>query len=156
MRSQKPHERTRWCKTSTEELFRSRQVLNGEPGKSSLNEVALGLEWIEYVRFCYVLGTVTQSCPTLRDPMDCSPLGSSIHGISRQEYWSGLPCPLPGDLPDPGIELVSPVTPALQADSLSLSHRESPKTTEYLHAKEWIWNPILRLSKNDQRPKSKR
>ena len=35
--------------------------------------------------------------------------------FSRQEYWSGLPFPSPGDLPDPGIE---PVSPALQADSL--------------------------------------
>ena len=38
---------------------------------------------------------VTQSCPTLRDPMDCSPPGSSIMGFSRQEYWSGLPSPSP-------------------------------------------------------------
>ena len=36
-------------------------------------------------------------------------------GFSRQEYWSGLPCPLPEDLPSPGIE---PRSPALQADSL--------------------------------------
>ena len=36
-------------------------------------------------------------------------------GFSRQEYWSGLPCPPPGDLPDPGVE---PRSPALQADSL--------------------------------------
>ena len=36
-------------------------------------------------------------------------------GFSRQEYWSGLPCPPPGDLPDPGIE---PASPALQVDSL--------------------------------------
>ena len=34
---------------------------------------------------------VTQSCLTLCDPMDCSPPGSSVHGISQQEYWSGLP-----------------------------------------------------------------
>ena len=40
-------------------------------------------------------------------------------GFSRQEYWSGLPCSSPGDLPDPGIEPASPVSPALQADSLS-------------------------------------
>ena len=33
---------------------------------------------------------VTQSCPTLSDLMDCSPPGSSIHGFSRQEYWSGV------------------------------------------------------------------
>ena len=39
-------------------------------------------------------------------------------GFSRQEYWSGLLCPPPGDLPDPGIEPTSPVSPALQADSL--------------------------------------
>ena len=33
-------------------------------------------------------------------------------GFSRQEYWSGLPCPPPGDLPNPGIEPVSPMSPA--------------------------------------------
>ena len=44
-------------------------------------------------------------------------------GFSLQEYWSGLPFPPPGDLPDPGIE---PGSPALQADSLPLSHQGSP------------------------------
>ena len=39
-------------------------------------------------------------------------------GFSRQEYWSGLPFPSPGDLPDPRIEPTSPLSPALQADSL--------------------------------------
>ena len=58
---------------------------------------------------------VAQSCPTLCDSMDCSPPGSSIHGILRQEYWSGLPFPSPGDLPNPGIE---PRSPTLQADNL--------------------------------------
>ena len=47
-------------------------------------------------------------------------------GFSRQEYWSGLPCPPPGELPDPGIEPSSPVAPSLQADSLPLSHQGSP------------------------------
>ena len=47
-------------------------------------------------------------------------------GFSRQDYLNGLPCPPPGDLPDPGIEPVSPVTPALQVDSLLLSQRGSP------------------------------
>ena len=42
-------------------------------------------------------------------------------GFSRQEYWSGLPFPPPRDLSDPGIELMSPVSPTLQADSLPLS-----------------------------------
>ena len=48
-------------------------------------------------------------------------------GFSRQEYWSGLPCLPPGDRSHPGIELASPVAPALQVDSLPLSHRRSQK-----------------------------
>ena len=43
-------------------------------------------------------------------------------GLSQQKYWNGLPFPSPGDLPNPGIELTSP---ALQADYLLLSYRES-------------------------------
>ena len=39
-------------------------------------------------------------------------------GFSRQEYWGGLPFPFPGDLPNPGIKLASPVSLALQTDSL--------------------------------------
>ena len=58
---------------------------------------------------------VAQLCPSLCDPMDYRLPGSSIRGIFRQEYWSGLPFPSPGDLPNPGIE---PGSPALQVDSL--------------------------------------
>ena len=53
--------------------------------------------------------------------MDYKLPGSSVHGdsgFSRQEYWSGLPCPPPVDPPYLGIELVSPASLALQADSL--------------------------------------
>ena len=61
--------------------------------------------------------SLTQSYLTLCDPMDCSlacqaPLSMEF---SRKEYWSGLPFPSPGDLPDPGIKHRSP---ALQADAL--------------------------------------
>ena len=52
--------------------------------------------------------------------------------FSRQEYWSGLPFPPPGDLPDPGMEPATPVSYVLQADSSSLSHQGSPKH-ESLH-----------------------
>ena len=45
-----------------------------------------------------------QSCLTLCDLMDGRAPGSSVMGFSRQEYWSGLPCPPPGDLPHSGIE----------------------------------------------------
>ena len=91
---------------------------------------------------------VAQSC-RLCDPMDCSLPGSSVHGIlqarilewvampswtaarqaplsmgfSRQEYWSGLPFPSPGNFPDPGIEHTSPT---LQLDFLPLSLQGSP------------------------------
>ena len=50
----------------------------------------------------------------LENPMDCSPPDSSVHGFSRQDYWSGLSFPSPGDIPDPGIK---PWSPELQADS---------------------------------------
>ena len=46
--------------------------------------------------------------------------------FSRQKYWSGLPCPPPGDHPNPGIKLAPPVAPALKVDSLSLGYQESP------------------------------
>ena len=58
---------------------------------------------------------VTQSCLTLCIPMDCSPLGSSVHGISQARILGGLPFPSPGNLPDPEIE---PRFPTLQEDSL--------------------------------------
>ena len=54
-----------------------------------------------------------QSCPTLCDPMDCSPPAPLSMGFSRQEYWSGLPCLPPEDLPDPGIEPACLTSPAL-------------------------------------------
>ena len=72
--------------------------------------------------------TCAQSRLILWDPMDCSPQGSFIHGILQaQEYWSGLPFPPPGDLPESGIEPTSPMSPALQADSLPLGHLGSPQ-----------------------------
>ena len=59
--------------------------------------------------FCGGCCLVAKLCRTLCDPMDCSPPGSSMSmGFPRQEYWSGLPLPSPGDLPDWGIEPASP------------------------------------------------
>ena len=68
-----------------------------------------------YSSICEGESEVAQSCLTLCDPMD-----SSLHqappsmGFSRQEYWSGLPFPSLGDLPDPGIK---PRSITLQADA---------------------------------------
>ena len=52
---------------------------------------------------------VTQPCPTLFDPMDCSPLGSPVHRISQARILEPFPpFPPPGDLANPGIKSVSP------------------------------------------------
>ena len=63
-----------------------------------------------------------QSCPTLCDPMDCSLLGSSVHGILQARILEWVGMTPPGDLPNPGIE---PASHALQAYSLLLSHQGS-------------------------------
>ena len=75
-------------------------------------------------RFCSLVAWL---CPTLCDPMDCTHQAPLSMEFSRQEYWSGLPCPPAGDLPNPGIK---PRSPALQADSLS--HQESPRILEWV------------------------
>ena len=59
--------------------------------------------------------------------MDCSPPGFSVHGVFQAIILSGLPVPPPGDLPDPGIE---PVSPSPQVDSLLLKNREAPATKQ--------------------------
>ena len=67
---------------------------------------------------------VAQMGPLLCGPMECSPPGSSVHGIfSRQEHWSGVPFPPPGDLPNPGINprIMSFVSPALASGFFTTS-----------------------------------
>ena len=59
-----------------------------------------------------------QSFRTLCDPMDCSPPGSSVHGILQARILEWVVMPSSGDLPDPRIKLVSPMSPALQEDFL--------------------------------------
>ena len=55
-------------------------------------------------------------------------------GFSRQEYWSGLPCPLPGDLPNPGIEPESLMSPALASEFFTTSAtREALKSVIHRH-----------------------
>ena len=57
--------------------------------------------------YLYIPAICPQLCPTLCDPRGCSLPGSSVT-FSRQEYWSGLPFPFPGDLPHPGVKPMSP------------------------------------------------
>ena len=87
---------------------------------------------------------------------DCATLWTVAHqaslsmGFSRQEYWSGLPCPPPGDLPDPGIELAFLMFPALAGRFFTTSttweaqirHRQQNKGTrnssgEYFFLQEY-------------------
>ena len=79
--------------------------LKGLPVKSGRQCVNKHL--IHVIKCCAELCLITQSCPKV-----CT---QGLWGFSRQEYWSGLPCPPPGNLPNPGIE---PRSPTLQADSL--------------------------------------
>ena len=66
-------------------------------------------------------------------------------GFSRQEYWSGLPFPAPGDLPDPGIE---PRFPALQADTLTSEPPGKPKLSLILRWTVCPSEPKLRWTSN--------
>ena len=70
-------------------------------------------------------------CLRLHNTVDCRPQGRAplSLGFSRQEYWSELPCPPPADLPDPGIEPASLMSPALRADSLPLAPPRKPAYT---------------------------
>ena len=85
-----------------------------------------------------MLCLVAQLCLTLCHPIDCSMPGSSMWGFSRQEYWRGLPCPLPRDLPNPGIK---PRSPTLQAYSLLSESPGKPKNTGVgsLPLLQWIF-----------------
>ena len=66
---------------------------------------------------------VTQSYPTLRDPVDCSPPGSFVHGILQARILEWVAFPSPGDLLNPGVE---PRSLTLQADSLPAEPQGKP------------------------------
>ena len=70
---------------------------------------------------------VAQLCPTLCDPVDCSPPGSSIHGILQARVLEWAAISFSRDLPDPGIE---PRSPALQADALTSEPPGKPNRSE--------------------------
>ena len=66
----------------------------------------------------------TELCPTLCNPQTVACQAPLSRGFSRQEHWTGLPFPSPGDPPNPGIE---PGSPALQADSSPSEPAGKPK-----------------------------
>ena len=81
---------------------------NGKAGR-----LASGVVEAEFTAFTCAGGgdgLVAKSCPTLSTPWTVAHQTPLSMGFSRQEYGSGLPFPSPGDFPDPGIELSSPVS----------------------------------------------
>ena len=80
--------------------------------------------------------------------MDCSPQASSVHEIIPAKYWSGLPFPPPGDLPNPGIKPKSPASPALAGRFFTTEPLGKPKLVykealiRYLAFGEGNGNPL--------------
>ena len=72
-------------------------------------------------------GAVSKASLTLVTPWTVAHQAPLCVGFSRQKYWSGLPVPFPGDLPNPGIESRSP---SLQADSLPAEPQGNPRLIE--------------------------
>ena len=88
-----------------------------------------------------------KSCPTIAIPWTIAHQDPLSMGFPRQEYWSGLPFPSPGELPDPGIE---PRSPALQADALPTELCGKPvyaihqhKSATGIHMSSPSWTSLL-------------
>ena len=101
--------------------------------KSSGNGRAYCLPWtwicVHAQSFCWVQLSVTPGIVAHQAPLSM--------GFSRQENWSGLPCPPPGDFSDPGVEPKSPVSPALQVDSLPPEPLGKTESRQFLLNDVW-------------------
>ena len=90
-------------------------------------------------------GLVTELYLTFVTPWTVAHQAPLSMGFSRQECWSGLPFPSPGDLLDPRIQ---PTSPALQVYSLPLSHQESPWKIIRTQLIDTAFNPALGTGKS--------
>ena len=113
----------------------------------------------------------TKGCLHLTDNCVCAQSPSPVHlfatlwtvahqappslGFPRQEFWSGLAFPSPGDLPSPGVELSSPEPPALQEDSFPTEPLGKPRELSYKHLRASHAKPLLRLPWVIPRPGSR-
>ena len=82
--------------------------------------------------------------------MDCSLPGSSAHGIFQARILERLPWPPPGDLPDSGIQPTSFMSPALQADSLLLSHQGRPQRIPRRDKKAFLSDQCKEIEENNR------
>ena len=117
-----------WCKAADRVGGGGNWILPGKSGETSLRRWYRS--WDENM-----LCLVTQSCPTLANPRTVARQASLSMGFSRQEYWCGLPCPPPGDLPNPGIK------PGLLHCRQILYHQSDQGSPRIL---EWVAYPFSR------------
>ena len=100
---------------------------------------------------------VAQLCPTLCDPMGHSPPQALLSmGFPRQKHWSGLPSPFLGELSDPGIEPVSPASPALAGGFFTTSTTwEDPRWRQVSECSLLEkWRQQTRWTQSDHKPSS--
>ena len=100
-----------WVSTESTE-FSSSNCITRHPSKGRVTNPRTDLRT---ERHC----ACTRACSVVFDsfdPLDCSPPGSSVHGIFQAKIWSGMPFPPPGDPPDPRIKPTSPASPELQSE----------------------------------------
>ena len=104
------------------------------PFPSFLSNSALVNNDLEKVLLLLLLLLIAKSCPTLETPWTVACWAPLSMEFSRQEYWSELPLPTPGDLPNPGIEPASLTSPALAGRFLTTSATwEAPHSEEHAH-----------------------
>ena len=95
-----------------------------------------------------------RSCPTLFNPLDCSPLGSSVYGILQARILEWLAIPPPGDLPDPGIEPASPSLMLLALASRFFTTRATWEVCYVSLLNGHVLDPLFPASKVTLLPKS--
>ena len=95
------------------------QVMEDELGLPFMSSFSFNGLTVKQLHTC-ARGQLRQ---TLCHPKDYIPPGSSVHKILQAEYWSGLPFPPPGDLPESGIKPASPVSPAFPSLTVIWDHR---------------------------------
>ena len=107
---------------------------------SCFTDYAKVFDCVDQNKLCML---VTQSCPTLWEPMDRSPPKSSVMEFSMQVYWSVLPLSVPGGLPNPGIKLPSLASPALVGGVFNTVLPGKPTTNCGKYLKRWEYQTIL-------------
>ena len=121
-----------WIKTSPHQTVKKKKKKKGRKRQQCL--------FFEEECVCSFI----QSCPTLCDSLDRSLPGSLSMGLSRQEYCSGLPFPTAGDLPNPGMEPTSLMSPALAGRFFTTSATwEAQASCKSIHIHRfWVGNKM--------------